>query len=511
MLEQRKLGEEKKKGVLLSYATLIVQMLLQLGFTPVMLRLLGQSDYGLYSLAKSTISYLNILSLGFGGAYVRFYSRYAVRNDEESIANLNKTYLLLFSVLGLIAVLAGIILIQNVDVIFKELSQAEVGRARILFLLLLVNLAFHFPFMVFSSFITANSRFVFPKLVELARVISSPLISLPVLLMGYGSVGYVAVSVSIYFLTYVINAVFAVRKLGMRFGGGRVRLSLVKELGTFSFFLFIFLVSEQIDSNIDSTLLGYFSGAAAVAVYGVATTIPAVVNSFSSSISSVFIPQIQLLVAEERNPDMLTSLMSRIGRIQFYIIGLLISGFIFFGKAFINLWAGPGYSQAYYATVILLLSNMTWNVQRISLEVQKALNLHMYTDLVFIGASVVNFLISIPLVKAYGPVGAAMGTLIACIIGKGIVNNIVFQLISKLNMLQFWKSITKCIPGFILPIAFGVFILHNATIETWFNLIVWIPIYTVIYCVSIFLFSMNKFERDMIIRPIKVFLKSKKA
>ena len=506
-IKKGKSGDEKKQGVILSYVTLLVQMLLQLGFTPIMLRLLGQSDYGLYSLAKSTISYLNIFSLGFGGAYIRFYSRYAVRDDKEGISSLNKTYFFLFSVLGMVAVLAGLVLIQNIDVLFKELTPQETGRARILFLLLLFNLAFHFPFTVFSSFITANSKFVFPKIVELARVISSPLVSLPVLLLGYGSVGYVGVSVSIYFVTYIVNIYFAIKKLGMSFSGGHIRFSLIKELGSFSFFIFIFLISEQIDTNIDSTLLGYFTGATAVAVYGVATTIPNVVTSFSRSISAVFVPQIQLLVAERIDTKTLTDLMIRIGRIQLFIVGLLISGFIVFGQPFISLWAGSGYESAYSATVILLLSSVIWNVQRIGLEVQKALNLHMYTDFVFIGASLINLFISIPLVKSFGVIGAALGTMIASIIGKGVVNNIVFKFVSKLDMGRFWKSIIRCFPGFLIPFAFGILIFNKIVLVSWGDLCIWVPIYSIIYCVSIFFFGMNKFERDLIVRPLKVFLK----
>ncbi len=507
MIKKGKIGDEKKQGVILSYVTLLVQMLLQLGFTPIMLRLLGQSDYGLYSLAKSTISYLNIFSLGFGGAYIRFYSRYAVRDDKEGIYNLNKTYLFLFFVLGLVAVLAGLVLVQNIDVLFKELTHQEIERARILFLLLLFNLASHFPFTVFSSFITANSKFIFPQIVELIRVISSPLVSLPVLLLGYGSVGYVGVSVSIYFATYVVNIYYAVQKLGMRFSGGRIRFSLIRELGIFSFFLFIFLISEQIDTNIDSTLLGYFTGATAVAVYGVSTTIPSVVNSFSRSISVVFVPQIQLLIAERIDTKTLTDLMTRIGRIQLFIVGLLISGFIVFGQTFISLWAGPGYESAYFVTVILLLSNAIWNVQRIGLEVQKALNLHMYTDFVFIGASLINLIVSIPLVKMFGVIGAALGTMIASIIGKGIVNNIIFKFVSKLDICRFWKSIIRCLPGFLIPFGVGAFIFNKITVISWGDLCIWIPIYSIVYCISIFAFGMDKFERDLIVRPLKVSLK----
>ena len=54
-----------KAGAILSYLTQLVHILSALIYTPIMLRLLGQTEYGLYQLAASVISYLSILTLGF--------------------------------------------------------------------------------------------------------------------------------------------------------------------------------------------------------------------------------------------------------------------------------------------------------------------------------------------------------------------------------------------------------------------------------------------------------------
>ena len=75
-----------KIGVMLSYVSMIVQNIITIVYTPVMLRLLGQNEYGLYQLVYSVVSYLGLLNFGFGSAYVRFYSRYRVKDDQEGIA-----------------------------------------------------------------------------------------------------------------------------------------------------------------------------------------------------------------------------------------------------------------------------------------------------------------------------------------------------------------------------------------------------------------------------------------
>ena len=88
-------SSQRKIGVLLSYTSQVIQILSGLIYTPIMLRLLGQSEYGLYQLVYSVVSYLGLLSLGFGSSYIRFYSRYKVNNDDKGIAKLNGMFMIM--------------------------------------------------------------------------------------------------------------------------------------------------------------------------------------------------------------------------------------------------------------------------------------------------------------------------------------------------------------------------------------------------------------------------------
>lgn len=88
--------ESKKYGILLSYASIIVTILTGLLYTPVMLRLLGQNEYGIYQLANSLVTYLSLLNLGLNGSYIKFYMREKVKGDKEGVAGVNGMFLLLF-------------------------------------------------------------------------------------------------------------------------------------------------------------------------------------------------------------------------------------------------------------------------------------------------------------------------------------------------------------------------------------------------------------------------------
>ena len=74
---------QKKAGVLLTYLAQGIHIVSGLLYTPIMLRLLGQSEYGLYQLVASVVSYLSVLSLGFNSSYMRFYTMVKKEGDEE--------------------------------------------------------------------------------------------------------------------------------------------------------------------------------------------------------------------------------------------------------------------------------------------------------------------------------------------------------------------------------------------------------------------------------------------
>lgn len=61
-----------KVGAALSYVSLGIGNVISILYTPIMLRLLGQSEYGLYNLSNSIIGYLGVIDFVIGNAVVRY-------------------------------------------------------------------------------------------------------------------------------------------------------------------------------------------------------------------------------------------------------------------------------------------------------------------------------------------------------------------------------------------------------------------------------------------------------
>lgn len=491
-----------KAGAVLTYIYLGLEFIVSLIYVPIMLRLLGQSEYGLYNSAASVVSYLSLLNFGFGSAYIRYYSRYKVNNDNKNIAKLNGMFLIIFSIIGLIAVLAGMILVFNTDTVFgSKFTVQELSIAKILMAIMVINIAISFPNTVFNSYITANEQFIFQKVLQLIKVVANPFLTLLILLLGYGSIGMTAITTMLNLSIEIANIIFCFKKLGIEFSFKQFDLSLFREMTVFSSFIFMNMVIDQINWNVDKFVLGRFRGTVAVAIYGLAAQLNSYYLSLSTAISSVFVPRVNRMVAKNNDNIELTILFTKVGRIQFILLSLICTGFIFFGESFINLWAGKNYSDAYPIALLLIIPVTIPLIQSLGLEIQKAKNMHQFRSWVYLFIAITNVFLSIPLAKVYGGIGAAVGTAISLIVGNILIMNWYYHNRVGLNMLYFWRQIFKLAKGLWPPIVLGILI--NLLIDLSQIIIFLLSgfVYIIVFLTSIWFLGMNQFEKDLISNP----------
>lgn len=252
-------SNQLKLGAVLSYVSTGLNMAVQLLYTPLMIRLLGQSEYGLYTLVGSVVSYLSLFSLGFTGAYLRFYSQRKAKNDTVGIARLNGMFLSVFLLMSLAAFVCGMVLLQFPRTLFgSKLTASELNTAKVLMAILVVNIALTFPAGLLESMVTAHEKFLFQQLVTLASVVFNPLMCLPLLLMGFGSIAVVCVTTILTVAKLAVSAWYCVKKLDVRFRFDGFDFACLREIAGFSFFLFLNMVINQINCPWTSSFLaGY--------------------------------------------------------------------------------------------------------------------------------------------------------------------------------------------------------------------------------------------------------------
>lgn len=493
-------SNQLKIGVLLSYITIFAQNIIAIFYTPIMLRLLGQSEYGLYQLVYSVVSYLGLLSFGFSSAYVRFFSRFKVKDDRQGIAKLNGMFMTVYIIIGIVALLAGGVLVINVENIFSaSLTVSELSTARILMILMVINLAVSFPSSVLDSYVTAHECYFFQRFISLLQVVLNPFLTLPLLLMGYKSISLVVITTILTFAKFFVNFWYCKQKIDMQFDFYKMDFLLLKEIGVFSFFIFINMIVDQINWNVDKFILGVFGGTAAVAIYAIGGQINTMYMSLSTSVSSVFIPRVNAIVAQDENNNKeLTEIFTKVARIQFIILAMVIGGFTILGKYFIDIWAGVEYRNAYYVVLLLIIPVTVPLIQNLGIEIQRAKNMHKFRSIVYFLIAIGNVLISIPLSKVYGEIGAAFGTMVTMVIGNILLMNWYYQSRIKLDMKYFWKDIFKLIPAIIVSIVIGAFAARIIVVNTIMHFIMVGFIYVIAYSLLMYCMGLNTYEKNLI-------------
>src|SRR5690625_2729639 len=501
-----------KKGAILSYLTMFITIIIGLLYTPVMIRLLGQSEYGLFAMIGSIAAYFSILDLGLGNAIVRYTSRNRAIGDKTEESKLNGMFLLLYSVIGIFTLLVGVVVYNLIESIFAgSFSTLEIDKAKIMIIILTINFALSFPLAVFGSIIQAYERFVVFKLVAIVRTVAVPIITLPILFSGYGSVAMVIIIAVVIISCLLFNVFYCFKKLNINFHFGKIDTTLLKEILGYSFFVFLGVVVDQIYWNTDQFILGAFAGTVPVAVYAIAIQFINMYKNFSTSISGLFLPKASMMIANDTSDEEITNNMVKYGRVQYVIMAFVLSGFILFGRPFINFWAGSNYDSAYLITLIIMIPLIIPLIQNFGISILYAKNKQKFRSVVLILIAVLNIVITIPLVQIYGGVGAAIGTAFSLTLGNSIVMNIYYHKRIGINMLRFWNEILKMsLPIFIsLCIGFGM----KYVID--FNNLLLMPInisvYFLIFILLMWYLGFNTYEKKLfssiIVRFRKMLLK----
>lgn len=499
---------QRKIGAIISYISIFISTAISLIYTPYMLRTLGKSEHGLFSLVNSVVAYFTIMDFGFGNAIIRYSAKYIEKKDKESEGKLLGTFLFIYSILGAIILILGVVLALNVNSVFSQkFTLEELKTTRILILIGTTNIALSFPFRIFNASIQAHQRFIFSKLFTLFKHVFNPIIMVIILVLGYKSIAMMIGALAITTVFSLVEIIYFYSKIKVKIIFTFKNFFVLKEIVTYSFWIFLNLIVDKISWSTDQLLLGIMSGTAAVSLYTVGANINSYYMTFSTAISGVFLPETTRMVERKVEDKEFSNIFIKVGRIQYIILALILSGFIIYGKSFISLWAGNNYSDAYYVALILIAPATVPLIQNLGITILQAKNIHKFRSVVYLGIAISNILISIPLIKLYGPIGATIGTAVCLIIGNIIVMNIYYQRRVHLDMVNFWNNILKISIGIIIPVALGLVLKNYIVINTWIDLLINIVIYVLIYSINMWLIGMNKYEKNLIIKPLKKVLR----
>lgn len=501
---------KRKIGVLLSYVLMIFEVLSTLLLTPFILRTLGQAEYGVYRLTATITTYLLLLDLGVGNAIVRYIAKYRVAKDRDNERRFLGVATIFYGGVAVLSVIIGIILILIFPAAFsKGLSPEEITLGQHLMAVIIINAAVTLGSAAYTNTIIAYEDFGVSRGASMIQIVIRVGLSFACLEAGMGSMGLVYVQLLTTVLCRGFLVLYVRFKIKLRPSFSKLDSSFVKEISAYSSLIFLQMIATHLNSSIGQILIGTVVASSAVflGIYSVGVELAHYYQSIGSAFTSVLMPGLVKLVESGAKPKALCDEMIRIGRIIFMVLACIWVTFLVCGQDFVTLWAKAENLQAWHVAVILMSVYAFTLTESVGNQLLWAMNAHKEQSIAKICIVVANIGFSILLIKYSPIIGAALGAFTALLLGDIVVMNIIFKKKIGINLRYYYAGLLKgIVPSLLISGVVG-YVMNGLLDLSWINFLFKAAVVVAVYGVSMLLFGMNKYEKGLVLAPVRKILK----
>lgn len=494
-----------KKGAILDYLNIGLTNIVGIILTPFIIRQLGNDEYGLYTLIGAFVGYIAVLDLGLGNAIVRFIAKYRAEQDREGEENFLANTFLVYSLISVAIVLVGIGCYYNIEVIFSESLKADqLGKAKIMFAILIFNLALSLPGGTFGAICSGYEHFTYPKSLRITRYIIRSLTVVGILLLGGKAISLVIIDTLLGISVISANAYYVFTKLKVRVRFHFLNKSLLLEVFSYSIWVFVAALAAKFQWTSGQVILGMVTNTTVVAIFAVGVMLGTYYGAFSSAITGLFLPRATKMAVQNSGSKELTDLMIKIGRISFIVLMYILGAFIMFGKQFVFLWVDETYYNAYLIALIIMLAYTIPLVANFGNSVMMAQNKVRFKALLYLTFTVMGMGLGYWFALDYGMFGMLGGLMISWVIVQ-IITNVYYHKVLKLDMFRFFRELTKKTLWCVL-VSFAIgYVIRFIPGGGWFNFAIKASLYSLFYGLILLNFGVNNYEKELFTNGILSF------
>lgn len=494
-----------KVGALISYLALFLNIVTGLLYTPWMINTIGKADYGLFTLAMSVIS-LFVFDFGLASAITRFVSKFLAEGRQDKVDSLLGLVFKLY-LMGDLLILSSLVVIYFfLPSIYQGLTPEEMVSFKLVYIIASMFSVVSFPFLPLNGIITSYEKFIQLKSCDLIHKLIIVGLMTACLLLGGGLFSLVIVN-------SVAGIIIIILKVGVL---GKTRISaiqwrywdkaLYKSVLSFSVWVTVIQLAQRCIFNIAPSILAAFATSTAITILGIAICLEGYTFSFANAINGMFLPRVSRMLTNDNKQELL-DLMTRVGRIQIYIIGLLCIGFICVGREFIQLWLGEGYEEVYPCALMIILPSFLQLPQEIGNTSVVAAGKVKQQAYAFMLMAAMNLLLAYPMTKYWGVEGLCCSIMIAYLV-RTLTMDYIFYKHIQINVFKFFRdSYLRILPSIVLSIVLSLVLFEFLEAGGWYGFILKTLLCVLIYLLSIWVFAMNNYEKHLFALPMNRILK----
>lgn len=381
---------------------------------PFLVHHLGDRQYGLWALVGTFVGYYGMLDLGLTSSVCQYISTAIGREDWVECNRVFNSALRIHSLLGG-AVLLLTLLCAFLAPVFTHSAQDASLFWKVIVLLGL-SMAVSFPIRSYVGLLYAALHFDLVAWVNLVTLALRTAAIVWAVDLGYGLLGLAAATAA----SGIFSSIAIVWIVHRKFSWIHVRAASLdrattKSLFSYSFYLFMVDIADQLRFQLDPVIITAFIGLAAVTHYRIAS----VLTDYYMRIMISTVTVVQPLFSRLYGAGELTRIRESFlfaTKISVCLASFLCFALIAWGRPLILRWMGPGYIDAYSPLVVLALAMLMdlWQVP--AGNFLNAIFKHRSFAVLTLGEGILNLAVSLALVRRYGILGVALGTLVAAVL-----------------------------------------------------------------------------------------------
>jgi len=494
--------KQYQMGTVLSYTIILLNIASGLVFVPVLMRFMGPA-YNLYEGIGAFAHYIAMMDFGLGTVVIRYVAKYRTEGDRPGMERFLGMILTLYTCIGVLVVALGGLGFSYLGDLFPNFSHGELEVARKLFVILIANSACSMLFNVFPGVLAAHERFVPARTISLVRIIVRIGLVLIVVATDGGAVRIMLVDTALNVASMIAYALYTLIVLKVRVRWRGFESKLLKQIFSFSIFVFLNVVMNEAYWRLDRTIMMRVA-LPLVAVTSTGGKMAEYLMEFSNVFSGLFLPRAVQIVTRGANKAELTGLMVRVGRLQLMVISLLVIGFAVVGRQFMELWVGsvPALNgrvdECYAIALMLMLALLAPLFQSSGISILQALNKHAFRAVMLFFIAILKAVLSVFLAIAYGPIGAAAGTVVSLIIGNVLISNWYYHYKIGLDIPRFFREgLRGILPALLLITGISCLTFFMPQ-DSWSSLLARIGVILPVYVFVMITVGMNASEREML-------------
>ncbi len=493
-----KTNKQIKLGAGLSYFTIFINIVSGLVYTPWMIRVIGNSNYGLYTLAMSLINTFTV-DFGLSMAVQKYVSKYLAEKKQLEANRTVGIVFKLYLVITALMMLVFIFLFFAIEKIYPELSAGEVEMFKILYIIAAINCVITFPFIPIDGILHAYEKFVEQKICGFIHKMLTISLTVWALVRGMGVYSLVSANLISGIFFILLRLVVLRKKTPINLDFSSRDYGFLREVLVFSIWTSISPLAIRFVLSLQPSILGMVAGSEQIAIFGYAVSLEGYIYLFVNALNGLFLPTLTRMSSgnEKKENENVVALMSAVGRFILLLFGLMFIGFVAMGKEFITLLLGKEYVESYYCTILICLYGIIAYPQQIAntyIMVKDKVKKRALLSIVTLG---VCLILSVVFGKTYGAIGVSIGICCALLLHTYLMNCLYKKDLS-IDIGQFFRNChLKMLPGMILY-SFIAFLIAKIPFYGWSAFAIKVFVLVMVYAIIAWVLMLNKNEKNMV-------------